>query len=91
MVRSRPGRTLPDLNKCGEGGSSAVGGRTGGSGLPAGPSGEGQDLAEPGGRNNVRQVPAELRERPGPVSLSALSQVQKSNLLVTPLAPLGNF
>lgn len=33
----------------------------------------------------------ELRERPGPVSLSALSQVQKSNLLVTLLAPLGNF
>lgn len=61
-------------------------------GLPQpGLSREGQDLAEPGGRNNVRQVPAELRERPGPVSLSALSQVQKSNLLVTPLAPLGNF
>ena len=53
--------------------------------------GEGQDLAEPGGRNNVRQVPTELRERPSPVLLSALSQVQKSNLLATLLAPLGNF
>lgn len=52
---------------------------------------EGRDLAEPGGGNNAGQVPAELRERPSPVSLSALSQVQKSNLLVTPLAPLGNF
>lgn len=59
--------------------------------LTPGLSGEGQDLAKPGGRNNVRQVPAELRERPSPVSLSALSQVQKSNLLVTLLAPLGNF
>lgn len=59
--------------------------------LEPGLSGEGQDLAEPGGRNNVRQVPAKLRERPSPVSLSALSQVQKSNLLVTPPAPLGNF
>lgn len=59
--------------------------------LTPGLSGEGQDPAKPGGRNNVRQVPAELRERPSPVSLSALSQVQKSNLLVTPLAPLGNF
>lgn len=64
----------------------------GGGGLrPHSLSGEGQDLAEPGGRSNARQVPAELRERPSPVSLSALSQVQKSNLLVTPLAPLGNF
>lgn len=59
--------------------------------LKPGLSVEGQDLAEPGGRNNVRQVPAKLRERPSPVSLSALSQVQKSNLPVTPPAPLGNF
>ena len=67
-------------------------GRGGGGGFrPHSLPGEGQDLAEPGGRNNVRQVPAELRERPSPVLLSALSQVQKSNLLATPLAPLGNF
>lgn len=52
---------------------------------------EGKDLVEPGGRNNVGQVPAELREKPGPVSLSELSQVQKSNLLVTLPAPRGNF
>lgn len=52
---------------------------------------EGKDLVEPGGRNNVRQVPAELREKPSPVSLSELSQVQKSNLLVTLPAPRGNF
>lgn len=83
-------------------GAKGLAGGTRGQGMPPrtppilacimpGLSGEGQDLAEPGGRNNVRQVPAELRERPSPVSLSELSQVQKSNLLVTPLAPHGNF
>lgn len=61
-------------------------------GLPnASLSKEGKDLVEPGGRNNVGQVSAELREKPGPVSLSELSQVQKSNLLVTLPAPRGNF
>lgn len=82
----------------GVGGSGTAGGNEGrgwGAPLPgpasAWPVSGRPDLAAPGGRNNVRQVPAELRERPSPVSLSALSQVQKSNLLVTPLAPLGNF
>lgn len=61
-------------------------------GLPyASLSQEGKDLVEPGGGNNVGQVPAEHREKPGLVSLSELSQVQKSNLLVTLPAPRGNF
>lgn len=89
------GEKLGNLNTGGERGSGAAGG-TGAAEAPlpaasARLSRDGRDLAEPGGGNNAGQVPAELRERPGPVSLSALSQVQKSNLLVTPLAPLGNF
>lgn len=77
--------------RCGRDGQGAGGSPPALACLTPGLSGEGQDLAEPGGRNNVRQVPGELCERPSPVSLSALSQVQKSNLLVTPVAPLGNF
>lgn len=100
QAKSGCGRKFPNLNTwCGERGSWRCRRDRGLSEeappalacLKPGLSGEGQDLAEPGSRNNVRQVPAKLRERPRPVSLSALSQVQKSNLLVTPPAPLGNF
>lgn len=61
MVRTRPGRTLPDLNKRGEEEAALWEAGRGGRG-----GGEGQDGGSPAAGTMSGQVPAELRERPSP-------------------------